>query len=164
MKCRRCNRTLKIEPWASLGIGKICSSKQSMETTGQNQGDTDSIIAYDDGDIFMERVYAPTIGRDGQLSMEKHSASGIKTNIQRTVYKHSPTGFNFGYGGSGPADAALNICLMFTDAKTAQRIYQDFKWKFLSNGQEDKLIIPKKDIISFIEEAKQLIVQQDEIQ
>lgn len=160
MKCRRCNRPLKTEPWASLGIGKICSKKQSMETTGQNQGDTDLIVPYDDGDIFMERIYAPTIGRDGQLSMEKHSASGIKTNIQRKIYKHSPTGFNFGYGGSGPADAALNICLMFTDTETAQRIYQDFKSKFLG-GQEDKLIISKKDILAFIEEKKELISQQN---
>lgn len=34
-------------------------------------------------------------------------------SIPRTVIWHSPDGFNFGYGGSGPADLALNILNAF---------------------------------------------------
>lgn len=34
-------------------------------------------------------------------------------SIPRSVIWHSPDGFNFGYGGSGPADLALNILNAF---------------------------------------------------
>lgn len=160
--CRRCNRQLKTEPWATLGIGKICSGKQNMKSCGQNPNDTDEIIPYDGGDIFMERKYAPTIrsARYGQqISMEKHTASGLKTNVQRIEYRHSPSGFNFGYPGSGPADTALNICLMFTDRETAHKIHQDFKFKFLCHDS-DRLVISKQDIVNFIAEKK-VILQQE---
>ena len=33
-----------------------------------------------------------------------------RTNAPRLVVHHSPAGFEFGYGGSGPADLALNVC------------------------------------------------------
>ena len=31
------------------------------------------------------------------------------TNVPHLVVHHSPTGYEWGYGGSGPADLALNI-------------------------------------------------------
>lgn len=33
----------------------------------------------------------------------------LSTNVPHLVVQHSPTGFECGYGGSGPADLALNI-------------------------------------------------------
>src|SRR5262245_30081897 len=46
---------------------------------------------------------------------------------------YSPTGFNFGYGGSGPAQLALAILLEvgFSDAD-AVALHQRFKWDFLA--------------------------------
>ncbi len=44
---------------------------------------------------------------------------------------HSPTGFNWGYGGSGPAQLAYAICHELYGASTARQVYQDFKWRFL---------------------------------
>lgn len=138
-RCRRCNRVLKTEPWASLGIGKICSRKQAAMDS-KNGDSSDVIIPYDGGDIFLERF--------GDM------ASGLRTNVQRIEVKHSPTGFNFGYGGSGPADTALNIMLMFCqDKELAHSIYQDFKFKFLGE-QGNKLIIPRNVIIDFIQNKK----------
>jgi hypothetical protein len=42
--------------------------------------------------------------------------------------------FNWGYGGSGPAQLALAICLDFLegDIDRAQRVYQDFKWRVIA--------------------------------
>lgn len=34
---------------------------------------------------------------------------GAHANLPQQVVHHSPTGFEWGYGGSGPADLALNI-------------------------------------------------------
>lgn len=142
--CRRCHRQLKREPWQSLGIGKICSQKENIERAKIDNGDSDIIVPYDGGDIWIER-----------LEPDRKTTSTLRTNIQRTIYRHSPTGFNYGYGGSGPADTALNILLMFTDKETAQHCYQEFKWRFL--GEDcDRLVIPKGYIESFITEQKVL--------
>lgn len=43
------------------------------------------------------------------------------------VQNHSPDGFNWGYAGSGPAQLALALLLLYVDAYTAVQYYQDFK-------------------------------------
>lgn len=80
---------------------------------------------------------------------------GITTNVVHSAVKHSPTGLEFGYGGSGPADMALNILLMFTTKELAYSLYQQFKWKFIA-VPGNPLIIPVKDITNFIDEQKKL--------
>jgi hypothetical protein len=35
---------------------------------------------------------------------------GVYTNVPHRIIQHSPCGYEFGYGGSGPADLALNLC------------------------------------------------------
>lgn len=50
----------------------------------------------------------------------------------RKIRDHSPTGFEWGYGGSGPAQTALALCLDFTgDPNVAQDVYQDFKFQIV---------------------------------
>ncbi len=43
--------------------------------------------------------------------------------------RHSPDGFNWGYGGSGPAELARCILLDFFGDDEG---YQDFKWKVIA--------------------------------
>ena len=68
----------------------------------------------------------------------------------RHVVRHSPTGFEWGYGGSGPADLALSILADYLGERQAVRrfirpmgwmtesepltcrLYQQFKWHFVS--------------------------------
>jgi hypothetical protein len=51
---------------------------------------------------------------------------------------HSPTGFEWGYGGSGPAQLALAILLDFTGKpKTALEHYMDFKWAFVGGWGDE---------------------------
>lgn len=52
---------------------------------------------------------------------------------------HSPDGFNAGYVGSGPAQLALAILLEVSDAATAQRYYQRFKWHFLAKPEYQEI-------------------------
>jgi hypothetical protein len=81
------------------------------------------------------------------------AAGGVRTNVPRMEYRHSPTGFNFGYAGSGPADFALNIMLMFCKRREdAYRIYQQFKFKFVATGTTDRLVIAYDDIAQFVQE------------
>jgi hypothetical protein len=48
------------------------------------------------------------------------------------LYNHSPDGFNWGYGGSGPAQLALALLLKFTTMEKAMRLHQQFKWDVIA--------------------------------
>jgi hypothetical protein len=48
------------------------------------------------------------------------------------LINHSPDGFDWGYGGAGPAQLALAIALTFCRPSTAVRLYQEFKWQVVS--------------------------------
>jgi|WetSurMetagenome_2_1015567.scaffolds.fasta_scaffold199575_2 hypothetical protein len=93
------------------------------------------------------------------------------------VKKHSPDGFQWGYGGSGPADLALSILSdYFTEKvnwmndmsrffgrglqsekersdevkRAAERLYQAFKWAFISPAGE-KLEIDEEQIGAWVD-------------
>jgi hypothetical protein len=68
---------------------------------------------------------------DGLIVMVDGRTVPLKPSLK--VWNHSPSGFEIGYGGSGPAQLALAILMMFTDKDTASRLHQDFKWEFLAN-------------------------------
>ncbi len=51
------------------------------------------------------------------------------------VMNHSPDGFNWGYGGSGPAQLALAIMLELVGHGNG---YQDFKWSVISYLPQNK--------------------------
>lgn len=74
----------------------------------------------------------------------------ISPRESQKVCNHSPDGFNWGYGGSGPAQLALAIMLEFTDRNTAWRLYQDFKWKVVSKLTQGKDFELKIDIKKWI--------------
>jgi hypothetical protein len=48
------------------------------------------------------------------------------------VFNHSPDGFNWGYGGSGPAQLALALLLLKYPEQEAINLYQEFKWEVIS--------------------------------
>ncbi len=51
----------------------------------------------------------------------------------QTCRNHSPDGFNWGYGGSGPAQLALAIMLHYLLTPDAVRLYQEFKFDIIAN-------------------------------
>lgn len=158
-KCRVCGRILKRAPWSVWGIGPICAKRGGIhDELGRkldgNNGD--QIVPYDGGDIWIERLSAETVtGQNMQTEMLKHSASGCRTNVPAQILTKSPSGFNFGYGGSGPSEFARNICLLFCKhADDAYAVFQDFKWKFVAvTGEDpDRLVIPRAEIEQFLTE------------
>jgi hypothetical protein len=48
------------------------------------------------------------------------------------IVRHSPTGFEFGYGGSGPADLAYSILCDCIGKDMAELLYQRFKWAYVA--------------------------------
>lgn len=66
------------------------------------------------------------------------------------LFNHSPTGFNWGYGGSGPAQLALALLLDVTkDTELSVRLHQSFKWQFVAKWEGD-WVISSDEILSWI--------------
>jgi hypothetical protein len=56
----------------------------------------------------------------------------LEPDKSQRIYNHSPDGFNWGYGGSGPAQLALAILLETCTKEEALKHYQDFKWAVIA--------------------------------
>ena len=77
---------------------------------------------------------------DSGVGHQKVMINGVRElspKPSQDVYNHSPDGFNWGYGGSGPAQLALAILLDVTrDPEIAQKYHQEFKWEFVATWGE----------------------------
>ncbi len=77
-------------------------------------------------------------------------------NLPLVALRHSQTGIEWGYGGAGPADLALNILLAFTDRETALDLYQAFKWAFIAHIPSAGGEIPAEAIRAWIATERQV--------
>ena len=61
------------------------------------------------------------------------TVDGQRLNPRRDLWNHSPNGFEWGYGGSGPAQLALAILAdHLGDDQEALNFYQRFKWAIIA--------------------------------
>lgn len=68
-------------------------------------------------------------------------------NPRFDLRSHSPTGFNWGYGGSGPAQLALALLAdALGDDDRAQENYQQFKFKVVSRFDADQFELSQEEI------------------
>ncbi len=100
-------------------------------------------------------------GPDRQVVSIRH-ANGNVTFLKHRIVLHSPTGFGWGYGGSGPADLALNMLfdyLLRTKTKGARcmalDLHQSFKWGFIATQTGD-LFVTGKHIGTWLTGAQEL--------
>jgi len=70
------------------------------------------------------------------------------------IERHSPDGFQWGYGGSGPADTALSILTDCLGMERANQLYQLFKWEFVA-GWGDEWSINEEKIREWAEREKE---------
>lgn len=146
--CMVCNRPLKDPASIERGMGPVCAAKKAAK---DSEGKQDNYISepIENGLILK---------RKGNISM---------TNIPQLIVDHSPDGFEWGYGGSGPSDLALNVVdliltkIGFNGSKTKCRkgvafiksyeLYQDFKWDIISKIPKNGAVIPYDQMKSWIE-------------
>jgi hypothetical protein len=162
MNCAICGRELTNPESIEAGMGPVCRAANADLTATESE-------------MHMEYLEIPLDDEHGVVL--KRTVSGVATNVPWLVVDHSPDGFEWGYGGSGPADLALNILeavlrqmghkgekiSVFRGKcfRLAHRLHQDFKWKFISIiDREDGGTIPMREIKAFI--AKALVKQQQE--
>jgi len=88
------------------------------------------------------------------LRKRVHKRNITPTRSQK-VWNHSPDGYNFGYGGSGPAQLALAILLDHTnDSILSVSRHQDFKWEFICNMNHPGGTITDKQIDKWLKEKQ----------
>jgi len=76
------------------------------------------------------------------------------------IRPHSPAGFNWGYGGSGPAQLALALRYNATHNKQlALDNYQAFKWQFVAHWG-DSWQITDHEILTWLQSTQVAQVRQ----
>lgn len=78
----------------------------------------------------------------------------IKPSLK--IRPHSPTGFNWGYGGSGPAQLALAILLKVVGRDLAEKWYQHFKTEHVARWHTNKNWMIEMDIADWVREKESL--------
>ena len=81
------------------------------------------------------------------------TVDGRRLNPRLDLWNHSPTGFEWGYGGSGPAQLALAILAdHLGDDEQAFNFHHRYKWAVIAElpkrswtltSQEIDLVLPK---------------------
>ena len=88
------------------------------------------------------------------------TVDGRRLNPRFDLWNHSPTGFNWGYGGSGPAQLALAILADHCqDDERALNFYQRYKWAVVAELPHREWIITSEDI----ERILQLLVERESL-
>ncbi len=116
-RCNRCNRVLTNPDCIKAGYGKICYQKvvgTSMSAKNQEPGQPG------------ESRYEATLFPENIVCKRDPSGRPL-VNVPHRIVRHSPDGFEWGYGGSGPAELALNILALFVGEEKAYPLHQDFK-------------------------------------
>jgi hypothetical protein len=87
--------------------------------------------------------FGTNYGPGPQTVKIKHS-NGNVTRLKQRIVWHSPDGFQWGYGGSGPADLALNMLYDYflrTKKKPAKKLalnlYQLFKRELIAMAEQN---------------------------
>lgn len=96
-------------------------------------------------------------------------------NIPQRIRYHSPSGIEWGYGGSGPADLALNILSLYVEERTAYELHQQFKQDFITvmpheGGTikqlpefEEHLHLIKEEAEKRVADAMQMVVSEETV-
>lgn len=143
MRCKICHRPLTDPKSIEKGIGPVCASKGE----------------YQNNSLFNEekKHHIVTCGFNGDIILARNKEGRPLVNIPQEIEYHSPTGFEWGYGGSGPADLALNILLKFTNKDIAFALHQSFKWRIIATLPEEGGIIKGEEIKNWIQDKINII-------
>ena len=101
--------------------------------------------------------FGERVGRGGFLVTK--DGQTLSPGKSQKAWNHSPDGFNWGYGGSGPAQLALALLLEETNKDTAVCYHQRFKWEvvaMLKDGWE----LTSEQIQNWLKQQPDLLEQQ----
>jgi len=83
------------------------------------------------------------------------TVNGAPLAPRNDLRNHSPDGFEWGYGGSGPAQLALAICAdSLGDDRRALSVYQEFKFRMIAPIQEGEWTLTGETVRETIAEIE----------
>jgi hypothetical protein len=86
------------------------------------------------------------------------TVNGRLLNPRLDLHNHSPGGFEWGYGGSGPAQLALALLAdHLGDDEHALNLYQRFKWQVIAELPRKCWVLTSREV----DEALQRIHEQE---
>jgi hypothetical protein len=150
--CSICGRPLSDPVSVLAGIGPVCAGSRASQLSAIEAAQTADGCGF--ASVADRVVGDPPIERVIKFWIDP-AGGGVRSNVPHSVIQHSPTGYAFGYGVSGPADLALNICqaLCILDRYEGSRIdgargagwaydlafaaHQDLKRAFVANAPSD---------------------------
>jgi hypothetical protein len=115
--CVRCGRALQNLESMRAGMGPTCRAKAGCSDSGRLLEDQPVLVG------------VPPLVEAGLICRRLEDGRAA-CNVPQLVVRHSPTGFEWGYGGSGPADLALNVLTILAPER-ADELHQEFKRAFL---------------------------------
>ena len=146
--CRRCGRALRDPDSVARGYGPVCWAKVRAEAAGQQALTEGPEVLVQENDWGVPWPPAPLLH----------------------IPYHSPTGFEWGYGGSGPADLALAILAHYLGEQEAVRrclergdrdeenkplslrLHQDFKWAIVARLPREGWRLTGAEIAAWLRE------------
>jgi len=134
--CRVCHRALSNPRAIQIGVGPVCARKTGIP-----------LFPLERGEKHLGQELGPFHGDVVCCFLNGEPA----TNIAHLWHLHSPTGFAWAYGGSGPADLALNILLNFTTRDEAEFLHQDFKRAFIQTLPKEGGVIKRATITAWLQ-------------
>ena len=106
----------------------------------------------------MRTYYCQRINGDAYCNVHDEAHGTICIHPLRNrldLANHSPDGFEWGYGGSGPAQLALSLLAdALQDDQRALSLYQRFKWKWIVNRPRSDWTITQDELIKAAEEIE----------
>lgn len=120
---------------------------------------------------FTDRLLEPATGEaptEFSYVFQRGPDGVVYTNVPHHVVHHSPSGFEWGYGGSGPADLALCLledalirmdyadpyppvdCYRGRCTSLAWRLHQSFKWAVIALLPHEGGSVPFRVVASWI--------------
>ena len=156
-QCTRCGRRLKTQPWANMGVGSTCAGRLGISPPLTPKAEkTPKQLTLNQ----MKSLKPPKQSKIKgffDVKLRRNPDGTANANVPHAIVRHSPTGFEWGYGGSGPAELALNILSSMIGQEAAEKngLYQEFKFEFLANLPYDGGTIKVADIQKWFEENKE---------
>jgi len=135
----------------------ICQCGGANHGRNMRDRDQDENMAVTSFKVF-EGVQEQTIrtlapGANMDIVFSRGPSGRALVNIPQSLVYHSPTGFEWGYGGSGPAELALNILNLYVKPPEAFRLHQQFKEKFIVGMPNDGGVLKADKVREWIKET-----------
>lgn len=121
-----------------------------MDLKGMSETNEMKIYSGENTGAGEQKVTVTRVKCVKEADLGSHESYELPLEPSLKLFNHSPNGFQWGYGGSGPAQLALAILLDLTeDSEYSVGVHQEFKHDLIATAG-NKLVITEPEIIEWM--------------